>query len=217
MDVSSAAAGDTRARILQAAAQVFLEQSFEGATIRAICNRAGANVAAVNYHFGSKEALHAAVLEDVMHTCHLRYPMDEGLDPALPPEAMLRRIIFNILRMDFPDDPALARFSKLVWMEVVNPRPEFGRMVDRFMRPIKDTLETVLGAILGPCDQETLRHSVGAVVGLILFHAQNQEIITRIYPDKTYHPDDVRRLAEFIYVFSMGGLNAIRESLGRQS
>jgi len=215
--MDSAAATDTRSRILQAAAQVFLEQSFEGATIRDICNRAGANVAAVNYHFGSKEALHAAALEDVMHTCHQHYPMDEGLDPAQPPEELLRRIIVNMLRMDFPDDPALARYSKLVWMEVINPKPEFGRLVDRFMRPIKDSLETVLGAILGPVDQETLRHCVGAVVGQILFHAQNQEIITRIYPDKTYHPDDVRRLAEFIYAFSLGGLRAIRETLGRQS
>lgn len=212
-----AAATDTRSRILQAAAQVFLEQSFEGATIRDICNRAGANVAAVNYHFGSKEALHAAALEDVMHTCHQSYPMEEGLDPSLPPETLLRRIIINMLRMDFPDDPALARFSKLVWMEVINPKPEFGRLVDRFMRPIKDTLEIILGAIIGPCDQETLRHCVGAVVGQILFHAQNQEIITRIYPDKTYHPDDVRRLAEFIYDFSLGGLYAIRDSLRRQS
>lgn len=213
----AAGASDTRTRILQAAAQVFLERSFEGATIRDICNRAGANVAAVNYHFGSKEALHAAALEDVMHTCHQHYPMDEGLDPALPPEELLRRVIFNMLRMDFPDDPALARYSKLVWMEVVNPKPEFGRLVDRFMRPIKDCLEAILGAIVGPVDQETLRHCVGAVVGQILFHAQNQEIITRIYPDKTYHPGDVRRLAEFIHAFSLGGLHAIRDTFGRQS
>ena len=215
--MDSAAVNDTRSRILQAAAQVFLERSFEGATIREICTRAGANVAAVNYHFGSKEALHAAALEDVMHTCHQRYPMDEGMDPTLAPEALLKRIIVNMLRMDFPDDPELARFSKLLWMEVVNPKPEFGRLVDRFMRPIKDSLEAILGAILGPCDQETLRHCVGAVVGQILFHAQNQEIITRIYPDKTYHPDDVRRLAEFIFAFTMGGLRAVRDSLGRQS
>jgi len=51
------ASEQTRARLLDAAREVFSEHSFQGATVREICRRAEANVAAVNYHFGNKEGL----------------------------------------------------------------------------------------------------------------------------------------------------------------
>lgn len=48
---------DTRARILNAAELLFTEQGFEATTLRQITGAAGVNLAAVNYHFGSKEEL----------------------------------------------------------------------------------------------------------------------------------------------------------------
>jgi len=52
---------DTKARILDAAELLFAEQGFAGTSLRAITAAAGANLAAVNYHFGSKESLINAV------------------------------------------------------------------------------------------------------------------------------------------------------------
>lgn len=57
---------DPRERILLAAQQVFLDQGFELATVREITLRAGVNVSAINYYFGSKDELLAAVLDRVM-------------------------------------------------------------------------------------------------------------------------------------------------------
>jgi len=48
---------DTKERILDAAESLFAEQGFDGASLRAITTAAGVNLAAVNYHFSSKEAL----------------------------------------------------------------------------------------------------------------------------------------------------------------
>lgn len=56
------APADTRARLLDAAMDCFAERGFAGATTRAICGRAGVNLALLNYHFGSKERLWAQVL-----------------------------------------------------------------------------------------------------------------------------------------------------------
>ena len=75
--------GDTTRRIIEAAIEVFLEKGYDAATIRDICAKAEANVAAVNYHFGSKDALHAAVLEHIMLACHERYPCTRGWTTAL--------------------------------------------------------------------------------------------------------------------------------------
>ncbi|MCA3844458.1 MAG: helix-turn-helix transcriptional regulator, partial [Burkholderia sp.] len=49
--------GGTKARILDAAEDLFIEHGFEAMSMRQITSRAAVNLAAVNYHFGSKEAL----------------------------------------------------------------------------------------------------------------------------------------------------------------
>src|SRR5262245_47872957 len=53
---------ETRNRLLDAAEALFMEHGFEATSLRAITAAADANLAAVNYHFGSKEALFEAVL-----------------------------------------------------------------------------------------------------------------------------------------------------------
>ncbi len=52
----------TKGRILDAAEALFMEHGFEATSLRAITAAAGVNLAAVNYHFGSKEELFQAVL-----------------------------------------------------------------------------------------------------------------------------------------------------------
>lgn len=54
----------TRAKLLAAAERLLLTERYEDVSVRAICVAAGANPAAVHYHFGSKEALIAALIED---------------------------------------------------------------------------------------------------------------------------------------------------------
>jgi AcrR family transcriptional regulator len=51
---------DTRAALLEAAREVFIEQGYDGATVRAIATRAGVDPAMVNHWFGGKEGLFTA-------------------------------------------------------------------------------------------------------------------------------------------------------------
>src|SRR3972149_5670493 len=48
---------ETRTRILDAAEELFMQHGFEGTSMRLLTSKAGVNLAAVNYHFGSKDAL----------------------------------------------------------------------------------------------------------------------------------------------------------------
>jgi len=52
----------TKARILEAAGSVFAAKGYEAATVREICQIAGANLAAINYHFQSKDSLIDAIV-----------------------------------------------------------------------------------------------------------------------------------------------------------
>lgn len=58
----------TRGRVLKAALEQFAQFGFEGASVREITTAAQANLAAVNYHFGSKEALYHAVVSETFNS-----------------------------------------------------------------------------------------------------------------------------------------------------
>src|SRR6478672_2047721 len=84
---------NTRDKILSAAGEVFAEQGFEGATIRAITERAGVNVAAVNYHFRDKAELYTRVVLDAGSArAAWRDVIAEAPDS---PEERLRSLIYH--------------------------------------------------------------------------------------------------------------------------
>lgn len=56
----------TAAALIEAARELFARHGYDGASVRAITGRAGANLGAITYHFGSKEALYEAVIESAM-------------------------------------------------------------------------------------------------------------------------------------------------------
>src|SRR6478752_3282958 len=57
-----AASADTKTRILDVAEGLFMEHGFKATSLRQLTSAAGVNLAAVNYHFGSKEELFQSVL-----------------------------------------------------------------------------------------------------------------------------------------------------------
>jgi AcrR family transcriptional regulator len=86
--------GDTRAALLDAARVVFAERGYDGATVRAIAERAGVDPAMVNHWFGGKEPLFVAALN---------LPVDPAaaLSEVLPgdPELLAVRILGRFLQL----------------------------------------------------------------------------------------------------------------------
>jgi AcrR family transcriptional regulator len=81
---SSRGTGDTKARILDAAEDIFIECGYEAMSLRQITSRANVNLAAVNYHFGSKEALIHAMLSRRLDRLNVeRLKMLERFDTQL--------------------------------------------------------------------------------------------------------------------------------------
>src|SRR5437588_4868597 len=88
----------TRRRILKSASRVFAGQGYEGASVRRIVARADVNQAAINYHFGSKEGLYRAVLEEAAKALLQAHGSGEQAPAELAREAALRAFISRQLR-----------------------------------------------------------------------------------------------------------------------
>lgn len=90
----------TKARIIEAAGRLIAEHGYAETTSKDICEMAQTNIAAVNYHFGSRDGLYAAVLTTVHnYILNLDFLM-ELVESDLSPRAKLETFIETITRFD---------------------------------------------------------------------------------------------------------------------
>src|SRR5258706_5037073 len=128
-DTDAAGAHDeTRQHLLEAAAEVFARAGFRAATVREICQKAGANIAAIHYHFGDKEALYAEVLRHALQRAREKYPPDLGLGPKASPTERLHAFVHSFLLRIFDESPH-AWHGKLMAREMVDPTGALDHLV----------------------------------------------------------------------------------------
>jgi len=85
-------------KLLAVAAEIFAEKGFRDATIAEICRQAGTGIAAINYHFGSKEALYREAWRYLFDESLKAYPPAGDAPETAPPEERLRAQVTTLLR-----------------------------------------------------------------------------------------------------------------------
>ena len=88
---------ETRQRLLTAASELFAQKGFLETTNADICEKARANTAAVNYHFGSKENLYIQAWKYAFDTSIITHPPDGGVKPTAPAEKKLHGSILGLM------------------------------------------------------------------------------------------------------------------------
>src|SRR5215218_1900770 len=147
MSESTATNPETRERLLNAAGEVFAEHGFKNATVRDICARAGANIAAVNYYFRDKEGLYTTCLAQWAQTALQKYPPLLGLAPDAPAEERLSAFIWSFL-LRLLDNSRYAWHSKLMSREMFEPTGALDKMVEEMVRPLSMMLGGILRELL---------------------------------------------------------------------
>jgi TetR/AcrR family transcriptional regulator, regulator of cefoperazone and chloramphenicol sensitivity len=201
---------DTKSRLLEAAGQVFADVGFKTATIREICQRASANVAAVNYHFGDKEGLYRAVL-DYSAKCALeKYPIGGGDHPSLSAREKLPLFVRTYLRR-LLDEGRPAWHGMLIAREMIEPTQALSVLADTFARPQYQRLSGMLAELLGPgAVPEDIRRCAASVVGQCLFYKHCRPMINILMPEQGYDEASISVLARHITEFSLGAIESIR-------
>jgi AcrR family transcriptional regulator len=122
------APGSTKARILDAAEEVFAARGFQGASTREIAARAGVNISSLHYHWESKETLYFAVFRNIYDQITAR--LREALAPLLEHAGKTDRMIdhaMDVLFEFFASNPNVPKL--LVRRLVENDETDVG--IDR--------------------------------------------------------------------------------------
>ena len=199
----------TANRLLEAAAQVFSDRGFEHATVREVCRRAGANVAAVNYHFESKERLYLETIRSAMQLCHgsetadfLEFAARPGLSKEERLVGIVRRFALHLLG-DHPE-----WHTRLIFQEMNRPTHATAMIVDEFLSPRFRAMREVMAPFLPGADDETLALHVMSLTGQVLYHRIATPFALRFLKRESYDAEFVTRIAEHIAGFTLAALGA---------
>lgn len=209
---NNAAAQETCRRLIDAAGEVFAQRGLHAATIKEITDRAGVNMAAVNYHFSDKFELYAAV---VRHALTIT-PLPSVEKDAGSPEDRLRAHVRRLFS-DFYISSRPAWWVTLLAHEFAQPTEALNAVMEELIRPRADALNSIVRDILGPAasDEQVLRAAVSVAAQYFLYLYQGQ-VVRRLHPH-LLREDSRDELVNHIVEFSLSALHAMRRRLRSSS
>jgi AcrR family transcriptional regulator len=207
VELKDASHDETRRHLLEAAGEVFAEAGFRDATVREICKRAGANIAAINYHFGDKETLYLEVLRFAHGKALEKYPPLLDVPDDAPPEKKLRAFVHSLLLRIFDKGPT-AWHGKVLLREMIEPTAALDSLVEDRMRPMVAQLWKIVAEILDcPVNDERVRLCGFSIVSQCTFYKHCSPVVSRLFPNKL--PQDaasIGHLVEHITKFSLAAM-----------
>ena len=208
------AAEQTRLRLLSAAGEVFAAKGFQDATVREICLRAGANIAAVNYHFGGKDGLYEAVFAAAAAEARAIAGASSIFQASGDAEAKLG-IFVRVMLAKVMGDGRENLHSKLMLREMVDPTPVLVKVVENDIRPFMGQLRLIVTELLGAgATEANVRRSCNSVVGQCLFYKHCRPVLDVLYPHTKEIADE---LAAHITRLSIAGIRSIGRPEGERA
>lgn len=139
----------TRQRLLDAAREVFSEFGYNGASVRQIVSRAGANVASVNYHFGGKDALYKEVVAAIAATMSNDMTMAlEQLDTDQEPLLIIHAFAELRIRMGLKRKQFVP--PRLMGWELISPKLGVRALLEGHIADADMQLTALLSPLFGP-------------------------------------------------------------------
>lgn len=204
---------ETRVRLLDAAVEVFAEKGYRDTTVKQICERADANIAAVNYYFDSKDNLYAEAWRRAFRRSQEAHPPDGGISDDAPPEQRLRGRIRALIHKVADEDNQAFR---IIHMEMAEPTGLLKEVKRECLRPVRESMLKLIRELLGRDAPEKWVNFCQASIAGQCFN------VVRHARDKSCGPrppalDEIRRdvdgYADHVFRFCLAGIRATREFL----
>jgi TetR/AcrR family transcriptional regulator, regulator of cefoperazone and chloramphenicol sensitivity len=204
---------ETRSALLAAATDVFLEHGFRAARVQDIAERASIRLSAINYHFGGKEGLYLAVLQQHADAAieHLPLtPPDPGLSLKERFAFVVRALAYRML-----DTTSPSRIGPLLVREVVSPTAALDVMFERFTKPQAQVLMGLVSEILSAGEKaavvppDVLLRAMLSVVGQCMMYRVGMPLVERLNPAFLQRKAWLDEVVAHVVDFSWAGLQAM--------
>lgn len=207
---------DTRQRVLESAMAVLAEKPFRDAKVAEICRRAGANVASVNYYFGSKEQLYKEALAHAHTLTEQIFPVPDM--NRMEPETWLAEFVAVMIDRIFCDNEG-GWFSRMLFHAMSDPSPMFREVIQTTHLNEIQMLKQVVARMFHDPDPESVqvRLCVLSVMSQCMFLGYNRAARQAHFSGGD-QKTRCRMLVEHITSFSLAGIRAgIAHSNGASS
>lgn len=197
--------GATRAHILEVAGQLFAERGYANTTSKIICERAQANMAAVNYHFGGLAGLYQEVLREVHRQLMSLDYLTELANSPHPPRDKLALFIDGIV-IDLIENHSW--HTRLWAREIVTPSPFAADIIQMEALPKFGIIRNILADMTGlPADSPILMRCLHTVMApCVMLLVVSRELETPMQP---LFCQDAQAVAGHIKTFTFAGLDAV--------
>jgi AcrR family transcriptional regulator len=205
---------ETRTRILDAAEELFMQHGFEATSMRQLTAKAGANLAAVNYHFGSKDALIEAVFRrrlDAMNAARIaeldRMEKDAGGRP-LSPRQIIGAFVGVSLRMVEDAKDGGRNFIRLLGRSYSDPQKQIRSLIGQLYAPAMERFKAAFERTLPQMPRDELiwrMHFMFGTLAYTLAATDTVQLIAGCKPEDRY---DARLLEARLTAFLQAGLLA---------
>jgi AcrR family transcriptional regulator len=202
---------DVRNRLLDAAEKLFSEHGFDNTSVRDITAEANCNVAAVNYHFGSKEKLYADVWRN--HLLLLRDRQIESIEKVMsespgPPclEELLRSFAETFIG-SLVDESRNSRLLKLMMREMIDRHLPADVFADEVIKPTLGAMQKALQKTYPGLKESQVALIVLSIVGQLI-HAVRIRTFFEQSEQKGLLNFNMSEMIEHIIEFSAGGIRA---------
>jgi TetR/AcrR family transcriptional regulator, regulator of cefoperazone and chloramphenicol sensitivity len=197
----------TRERIVEAAGEIFAEKGFDATTVRDICQRAEANIAAVNYYFGDKQRLYVEAVMRAHRWRMERARLPEWTSNTTPQEKLADFVVTFVRRIR--TGPENTWHTRLIMREMMNPREACVELVQQSIRPQFEILQGVLRELLpNETSEEKLHLMAFSIVGQCLFYHFADPVVRNLVTGEEYADYDVDKLAGHIAEFSLAAIES---------
>jgi len=202
---------ETRTRILDAAEELFMLQGFGGTSMRLLTSKAGVNLAAVNYHFGSKDALIEAVFRRRLDPMNVaRIAALETLEASGTPDAdaIIRAFVGASLRMLEDAKGGGRNFIRLLGRTYTEPAKGIRHLIGQMYAPTMQRYKAALERALPQMPREELVWRMHFMFGTLAYTLAATDTVQLIAGSKPEDRYDARLLEDRLTAFLASGLAA---------
>jgi len=206
----------TRLRLLDSAVGLFAAQGYAATSVRQICDRAGANLASVNYHFGSKQRLYDEAFDFARSESNVRnawVATDTARDfwAGMPAQERLNRFISMMLDHALDRHGDASNLSRMMIHEMLDPTPAFDRQVKLSIGRVFEALCEICRDIAGrDVDDEAIARVALLVSAQCLYQSLAARVLPQLHPGIRFDRDGRATLAATIAKTTTEALVALR-------